>query len=455
MIAPRREVLEGWARSNHARSWVYRPRSVEEAARALEDAAERDLTVVHRGSGLSYGDAALNQGGAVVDTTALHRVVTLDAERGRIRVEAGATVEDVWRAVLPHGWWPCVVPGSMQATVGGCVAMDVHGKNHPQRGSFGEQVEAVTLLEPSGSTVTLDAHRHGARLARVVGAQGLTGTILDVTLRLDRVHSGYLEIESLSTPTLEATLLALDARGQSSDYAVGWVDCLAPARARGRGLLHFARYVPQDHSLSGRGLTLAAQRLPSRILGVLPRVHAWRALRPFVHEPGMRLVNAGRYWSGRTRQRHRYVQSHAAFHFLLDHVPGWRRVYGAHGFIQYQLFVPEDSALYALGEALRLMREARVPAYLGVLKRHRAGRFAAPYALDGYSLALDLPVRLSRLAGLQALCRSYDALLLEVGGRVYAAKDSVSAGTLPEARHPLFSSNLVRRWERSGARPHA
>ena len=41
----------------------------------------------------------------------------------------------------------------------------------------------------------------------------------------------------------------------------------------------------------------------------------------------------------------------------------------------------------------------------------------------------------------------YDALLCEVGGRVYAAEDGVSRGRPPAARHPLLSSSLVRRWE--------
>ena len=70
--------------------------------------------------------------------------------------------------------------------------------------------------------------------------------------------------------------------------------------------------------------------------------------------------------------------------------------------------------------------------------------------MDGYSLALDFAVRPERLDRLVRLFRSYDALLADVGGRLYAAKDGVSRGRLPERRHPLFSSNLVRRWEAAG-----
>src|SRR5690606_3547634 len=149
-----------------------------------------------------------------------------------------------------------------------------------------------------------------------------------------------------------------------------------------------------------------------------------------------------RYASARRRHGRRYLEPHARFHFLLDYVPGWKRVYLPHGLVQYQLFVPRAAARYALAEALRLQRGAGAFSYLGVVKRHRADPFPNAYATDGFSLALDFPVRPRRLDRLVRLFRSYDALLREVGGSVYAAKDGVSAGPLPAGRHPLFSSNL-------------
>jgi hypothetical protein len=46
------------------------------------------------------------------------------------------------------------------------------------------------------------------------------------------------------------------------------------------------------------------------------------------------------------------------------------------------------------------------------------------------------------------LCRALDRIVAGHGGRIYAAKDAVSVGDLPERRDPAFSSSLVRRWER-------
>ena len=80
------------------------------------------------------------------------------------------------------------------------------------------------------------------------------------------------------------------------------------------------------------------------------------------------------------------------------------------------------------------------------MKRHRPDPFPSAYGLDGYSLALDFPVRPRALDGLVRLFRDFDALVGDAGGSIYAAKDGTSRGRLPSVRHPLYSSNLARRW---------
>lgn len=443
---PTVSVLRGWGEVHQGRSLVYRPDSVDGVAQALRDAAARGLTVAHRGAGQSYGDLVVNEGGAVLDLARLAGIMELDQVHGVVRARAGTTIEALWQEVLPRGWWPPVVPGTMKVTLGGAVAANVHGKNHWSAGSIGQHVLAITLMRADGELVTLGAP--GAPpLEQAIGTLGLAGTILDVTLQLHRVHSGLLDVESMATGSLAHTLEAIEVGAESWTYAVAWIDCFPAAERAGRGVLHFARYLPPDHPRAGVALTPREQALPGRILGLVPRSQAWRGLRAFFHDPGMRALNLGRYLGGRRHHGRRSLESHARFHFLLDYVPGWKRAYHPHGLVQYQLFVPRAAARYALGKALELQRTTGVYSYLGVVKRHRADPFPSAYAMDGFSLALDFPVRPGRLDRMVRLFRSYDALLREVGGGIYAAKDGVGVGRLPAGRDPFYSSNLVRRWE--------
>ena len=452
--APTHETLSGWGMAHHARSWVHRPASAAALAEAVAAERSRGRTIAHRGAGLSYGDAALNQGGAVIVCEGLRRILAFDAERGTVRAEAGVTIGQLWRHVLPHGWWPPVVPGTAAVTLGGAVAMNIHGKNAFRAGPIGSHTEALTLLDAAGQLLDVPAAPAAAaagarplRLQDVVGAQGLNGTILDVSLRLKRVHAGCLEVHPLTTRDLAESLDRLDEGAASHEYAVGWLDAFARGRAAGRGALHCADDLAPDHALAGVGMAAADQRLPGRILGVVPARYAWRLMKPFTNDVGMRALDLAKYLAGAAQRRRPYLQSHAAFHFLLDYLPDWQRIYRPFGLVQYQFFVPAAAARAVLGEALARQHRAGIVSYLAVLKRHRADGFASQYGVDGFSLALDFPVRPRRAAAFDRLLRDFDALQREVGGRIYAAKDGSSVGRLPPLRDPAYASDLARRWE--------
>lgn len=450
MIAPRETVLYGWGMANHARSLTYRPRTTGEVREALEDARRRSVTVAHRGAGQSYGDAALNQGGAVLLLEGLNRILGFVPSEGRIRAQAGVTIEQLWRRVVGDGWWPPVVPGTSRTTLGGCLAMNVHGKNHVQAGSFGEHVRAITVLTPELEMRRLE--RGDAEFAWHVGAMGLHGTILELELELTPIRSGYLEVHARAAAGLSEALALLRDLEEAHDFTVGWVDCFAGRGARGRGEVHAASYLPAGHALEDLGLSPAAQTPPERLLGIVPRRRVASLLGPVLSDPGIRSVNAAKYRIASLVRPSTYAQLHASFHFLLDYLTGWRRAYLPGGLLQYQFFVPEDEAEDVFEEALRLQRDGGPTSYLGVLKRHRVDPFPSNYSVDGYSLALDFAVRRKSVPGLMSLVRTFDSLQREAGGRVYAAKDAVSRlGALPDDIAPGYSSNLVRRW-RANAR---
>jgi FAD/FMN-containing dehydrogenase len=135
-------------------------------------------------------------------------------------------------------------------------------------------------------------------------------------------------------------------------------------------------------------------------------------------------VNAARYRVGRLRGRAPYLQSHVAFAFLLDYVPHWRLAYGPAGLIQYQVFVPHQTAPAALAAILARTQAAGRPSYLGVLKRHRPDAFVLSHAVDGWSLALDFAVGRDR-EGLWRLTEQLTEIVIGAGGRFYFAKDAV------------------------------
>jgi hypothetical protein len=245
-------------------------------------------------------------------------------------------------------------------------------------------------------------------------------------MQLKAVPSGLLEVKAVSAPDLETMLRLTDEAKDSWEYVVGWIDAFATGRHLGRGLLHFGRHLDADEDPSpAQTLRPECQDLPDTLFGVVPKSIMWRLLRPWTNRPGMRLINAAKFLAGSTLGEGAvYRQGLAEFSFLLDYVPGWKRIYLPDGLIQHQSFVPLGEAEKVFRLQLEICQRRRQPSFLAVLKRHRPDPFLISHGVDGFSLALDFPVLERRRQRLWAMVRELAEPVVEAGGRFYPAKDS-------------------------------
>ena len=423
----RRERLWGLGGTLSAEGLVARPGDRDAVEAIFGFARMHRQTITLRGAGRSYGDVALNSGGICVDLTGMNRILDWDPAQGTARVEPGVTIRQLWQQTIADGWWPAVVPGTMFVTIGGCAAANVHGKNHWNRGVFGDHILSFELLLPSGEVRRCSRAEHAELFHAALGGCGLFGCFVSLTLQLQRVHSGLLDVRTYPVRCIDEMLGAFEARRDVVDQLVGWVDCLASGGSAGRGRVHEAGYLhPGDDPHPGNSLRIPAQELPTRLFGVLPAGRVRHLLRPAMNDPGARLVNAATYHISRLRGAHSFRQPHAHFAFLLDRIPDWWRAYGRSGFMEYQCFIPQRQAAEVFRTQLALFHRRGVYPYASALKLHRPDPFLITYGVDGFSLGYHLKVTPANRAALAALSMEFDQLVLGAGGFLYFAKDSTT-----------------------------
>jgi FAD/FMN-containing dehydrogenase len=432
------EYLPGWGGAVGAQSPIWRPADLAGLRQALEEARVRGLSIGLRGGGNSYGDAAVNQGGAVLDLTRMNRLLGFDRDTGVAEVEPGVTIEQLWKTILPLGFWPKVVSGTMFPTVAGAAAMNIHGKNNFKVGTIGDALLEFDLLLADGQLLTCSRETNPDLFHAAIGGFGMLGVMTRLKLRTQRVHSGDLEVRAISCPDLGAMMAAFEERKSAADYLVGWVDCFASGRGLGRGLIHEARYLaPGEDPAPERTLALAHQELPSRILGLFPKSQVWRCMAPICNDLGLPVLNATKHFMGRREAAAPpYRQSHAGFAFLLDYVPNWKRAYGPGGLIQYQSFLPVETAHETYRELLTLNQRRGLVPYLGVFKRHRPDPFWLTHAVDGWSFAMDFRVTRQNREALWRHTAELTERVLAAGGRFYFAKDLVLGKAAVERMFP-------------------
>lgn len=445
----RLERVSAWGMNTSVCSYVYRPTTIEGVREVFETARAHGRKVALRGSGCSYGDASLLAENISLDLTRMNRILAWSPETGVITVEPGATIRDIWRYVIEDGWWSPVVSGTMMVSLGGALGMNIHGKNNFRVGPIGDHVVEFDLLTPKGEILRCSRTENTELFYTAIGGFGMLGCFVRITLQLKKIYSGQLSVHAFATADLRGLFQEFEARMGAADYLVAWVDCFAKGKALGRSLVHQADYLPKGvDPVPAQTLRVQHQDLPETLFGVIPKSLMWRFLKPFSNNWGMRLVNTAKYTQGSTLGNNKtHRQAHAAFAFLLDYVPNWKFIYKPGGLIQYQSFVPAETAEACFTAQLEACHKAGTIPYLGVFKRHRKDGFLISHAVDGYSFALDIPITEKSREKVWDLAKELNRLVLQAGGRFYFAKDSTLDSET--ARAYLGDAALVqfRRWK--------
>ncbi|MEX2431366.1 MAG: FAD-binding oxidoreductase, partial [Dehalococcoidia bacterium] len=408
-------TLRSWGGVTSARVLASRPETEADVAAAFAQAGE-DGIIAH-GAGRSYGDAALNDGGRIILTQRLRRLLSFDEESGDLVCEPGVTFGELLDVFLPRGYLFPVSPGTAHTTIGGAVANDIHGKNHDYAGSFGAHVQWLDLMLPSGDVVRTSREQDPSLFAATIGGVGLTGFILRVCFRMVRVPSGYLRVHEQRIRDLDAFMAAFAACRERATFSVGWIDGLAQGSGFGRGILQTAEFAGAEAGLSitkGRGVTLPFS-LPGATLN--------SASVGLFNAAYLRRVPEG----GRTRTR-----PIAPFFYPLDAMGHWNRMYGRRGFFQFQCVVPDAEAASGIPRLMQEIVRSRAGSFLNVLKTlggEGPGHLSFP--LRGYTLAIDFP----NTAETHALLKRLESITLDHEGRVYLGKDAVLS---PDAFRTMY-----------------
>ena len=399
-------ILSGWGRYPRIDAKLNAPRSEEDL-----QALVLQGNSIARGNGRAYGDSAVSAQNTV-HMRHFNRMLSFDAEQGQLVAEAGVMLADVIDAFLPRGWFSYVTPGTKFVTLGGMIAADVHGKNHHKDGSFGTYVDWIDVLISDGSVQRCSRSENTELFEWTVGGMGLTGIVLRAAIRLRHVSSAWIEQRTLVAENISHAI-ELFEQSHDATYSVAWIDCLQQGKSMGRSLVILGEHadavvVPSQYRKTPLHIS------PKRKLSIPVEFPSWA-----LNSLSVRAFNALYYWNGK-RKRGQQLVDWDSYFYPLDAILGWNKIYGRHGFAQFQCVLPLQTADAGLRAMLSAIASAGAGSFLAVLKRFGTQNSRFSFPMEGYTLALDFPVNKKTLALMERL----DSITVEHGGRFYLAKDS-------------------------------
>ncbi|MCI5066443.1 FAD-binding oxidoreductase [bacterium] len=429
-------------------SWGRYPR-VRQEVRELQwrseplGAPSSERTVLPYGQGRTYGDGCLNEGGTLLATERLDRIVSFDPETGVLEAEAGLTLYDLLHFAVPKGWFLPVSPGTQFVSLGGAVANDIHGKNHHRAGTFGRHVLGIELERSEEGRISCGPEHESELFRATVAGLGLTGLMRTVTVQLKKIESPYFDVETVKFDRVEEFFELARESDREYEYTVAWIDCIHSTPHIGRGLFmrgnHSAAQSPQE-------LQHVASPARLRVPFSFPRF----ALNRY----SLGLFNTCYYQKQREKVK-KSREHYRPFFYPLDAVHHWNRIYGTRGFLQFQCVVPCEGDIIPIRRILERVVRYGKASFLAVIKEF--GDLPSPGMLSfprpGVTLCLDFPMDGARTL---QLFSELEALVLEYGGAMYPAKDACMTGkafqqffpewrTFAAFRDPQFSSSFWRR----------
>jgi FAD/FMN-containing dehydrogenase len=391
------------------------------------------------GMGRSYGDVCLLEGGNLLQTTGMNRLINFNPETGVLTAESGITLAQILDFAVPRGFFLPVTPGTKYVTLGGAIANDVHGKNHEVAGSFGNHVPYFELVRSDGSRRLCSATENPDWFAATIGGMGLTGLITWAQLRLKPIVSRLIDYEGIQFHGIDE-FLDLKQRYRHAEYNVSWLDCVSTGKNFARGI-----FMSGDHS------KVSAELTPS------PEA---KLIFPF-EAPGFALNRTtvsmfnSVFFHKQMKPHVKTLQDYEPFFYPLDKILRWNRMYGKNGLVQFQYAIPWEHAKEGTIAILHEIAKSGLASFLAVLKAFgeipSLGMMSFPYA--GIMFALDFPIKADLTF---PLMRRLGDMTLEFGGRLYPAKDAAMTATqfqtfypqwqqFAQYRDPMLTSSF---WER-------
>jgi FAD/FMN-containing dehydrogenase len=240
---------------------------------------------------------------------------------------------------------------------------------------------------------------------------GLTGIITRVKFDLKKIETSYIRQKQVKARNLEEVIDLFDTY-KDYTYSVAWIDCLKKGNSFGRSILILGEHatladLPESKKANPLKLPNKKQitfpfNLPSFVLNSFT-VKAFNWL----------------YYGKNVKREINNIVSYEPFFYPLDAILHWNRGYGKKGFVQYQFVLPLESK-QGLVEILKRISDAGLGSFLAVLKVFGKQEDLISFPTEGYTLALDFPVR----KGLFEFLDELDKIVLQHNGRLYLSKDA-------------------------------
>jgi decaprenylphospho-beta-D-ribofuranose 2-oxidase len=431
-----KKTISGWSKTVSSDSQVFYPKNLSEIKQLIADSKKNNKSIAIRGSGLSYGDNALNSGETILCTLEMNKIINFDSNNGEITVQSGVTIEDIYLHCIKFGWILPSMPGSRYVSIGGALGNNIHGKNCEQSGNIGEHVISFKIVLSSENILVCSREENTDIFYTAISGLGLIGVIIEITMKMKKIPSNFILGQTRRAKSIEDLIDLYESNISISDYSIATIDGITKGASLGKGVLHFGSFTNHgDYSVVNHKIN------EKRIFHIIPRFLLIKFIRTFIGskivEYFFRLHSAG-YTN--LLPNNKRVFSFSEYHFLMDRIVPDYNLFYENGFYEYQALIPKCDAKVGLRKLIEISHKYGYFSTMTSLKAYRKQNepFVKSFQLDGYGITLDIKKVPDEVSRQREMFLEMNDLIISYKGKQHLAKTPITVKKQFEAMYPSY-----------------
>ncbi len=387
--------IKSWAKSYLGNYKLYMPKTLDDIKTLLS----KNTKLISSGGFRSYGDSAINE--VIINSKYFNKIISFDQQNGILYAEAGITINEMIKFLIPKGWFLKVTPGTKFATLGGCIASDVHGKEHHKEGCFSENLTKIKLLVNKEEVIEFDKNSHPDLFQATCGGMGLTGFIVSAEIKCKKILSSNIIYKKKINFNIDEVFECFE-KYMESNYSVAWLDTKKSKNN------YKSIFIHGDFSNESK---LKVQNISRKKIPLNIKI---------INNLSIKIFNFLYFFWNSLNKKVGQI-NYESFFYPLDKFENWYQLYGKNGFLQYQFIIPKENAKEAILKVLDYLNSIDCLSSLAVLKLHgNKNTNYISFPISGYSLAMDFPYNKK----INLVFTELDKIILKFNGRVYLTKDT-------------------------------
>ena len=296
--------------------------------REIEEFSKANEKIISTGANLSYSPLSFDKNNISILLKKFNRIIKFNPKKKEITVEAGMTFAELLNFTLKYNLWIPQIPGYPLITLGGAVATNAHGKSCAVDGTIRNSVKSILLYHKNNGWLNLSSEENHEIFELTLGGLGLTGTILNITFKLQEIKNLNFLTHKSKVNSLEECVERINKNSKmNNSYIYSW-NMAGNIKDLGSGLIF--ENVPDASSKTEISIISDKRKLKSLRL-------------PFTiwNKASIQIANY-LFFVLNNRSKMKKNESFMSVFFPFYGKESYFFFFGKNGFLESQLLIPQD-----------------------------------------------------------------------------------------------------------------